>query len=479
MIKQLQLARVSALPASPDPAARPGPSHISAEATAPGLLLLIVAVLLIPGTFGLAGSVLSPYRVLLLALFPFLVRRWVVDTSGRPSTVDLLILASCLWLALSLIVIHGLSTIPRATIMLVELFGGYLVGRTLIRNRIDHKNYFRYLTLAFLFLMPFAVLEMLTGFNTVRTIADFVVNVPRRQGNLGQRFGLIRAQGPFEHPILFGMVTSMGVANVFYIYRKSLQGPVRAMVFAFMTFTTLSTGPLLSVFCQICLMAWDRALAFLRFRWLLLAYLVLFGALMIRIGAEFEIREFIVKYLSYKQTSAEGRLVVFDYGMMEVARHPVFGIGLNDWTRPWWRANRSGATFDNFWLGQAMRFGLPTFCFLALGWGLSFARIAMQKTLSPEETDYRRGYLITLTGLTIVLGTVNIWNAASVFVMIYVGAGGWFYLQPREAKAEDAAVRSRRAAQARALGVVPPVAAPAPSGRAMSDMSPQSGRVPA
>ena len=70
----------------------------------------------------------------------------------------------------------------------------------------------------------------------------------------------------------------MGVANVFYIYRKSLQGTVRAMLFAFMTFTTLSTGPLLSVFCQLCLMAWDRALAFLRFRWLLLAYLVLLGA---------------------------------------------------------------------------------------------------------------------------------------------------------------------------------------------------------
>ena len=52
-----------------------------------------------------------------------------------------------------------------------------------------------------------------------------------------------------------------------------------------------------------------------------------------------------------------------------------------------------------------MRYGLPTFGFLALAWGLSFARVAMQKTLSPEETDYRRGYLMTLTGLTIVLGT--------------------------------------------------------------------------
>ena len=89
----------------------------------------------------------------------------------------------------------------------------------------------------------------------------------------------------------------------------------------------------------------------------------------------------------------------------------------------------------------------------------------MQKTLSPEETDYRRGYLITLTGLTIVLGTVNIWNATSVFVMIYIGAGGWFYLQPREAETRDAEVRSRRAAQARAFGAARPGSRRRPAGR--------------
>ena len=104
MVRELQPARVSALPASPGPAARSGPSLASAEATAPGLLLLIIVVLLIPGTFQIAGSVLSPYRVLLLALFPFLVRRWAADTGGRPGTVDILVLANCLWLGLGLIV---------------------------------------------------------------------------------------------------------------------------------------------------------------------------------------------------------------------------------------------------------------------------------------------------------------------------------------------------------------------------------------
>ena len=482
MVKQLRPVRVSALPEPPeglagDLDARPGEgvdgratqSSDLVEATAPGLLLLVIAFLLIPGTFQVAGSVLSPYRVLLLGMFPFLVRRWVKDTGGRPATVDLLMLAGCLWLGLALLANHGLGSIPRATIMVVEMFGGYLVGRTLIRNRIDHKNYFHFLTLAFLALMPFVVLEALTLINIPAKIAGFVLTIPPRTTWLGYRLGIHRAEGTFEHPILLGMVASMGVANVAYIWRDRLiQGVPRTMLFVGTVFLTVSTGPLLSVAIQLSLIAWDRVLGFLRLRWLLLGYLALFSLLLLRIGQEFQIREFIVDHLSMSPDSAQGRLVNFDYGMMEVRRHPFFGIGLGDWTRPWWRANEF--TFDNFWLGFAMRYGVPTFGFLILAMGFGFARIAMQKTLTPEEADYRRGYLMTLLGITLVLGTVYIWNATFVFVMIYIGAGGWFYLQPREADDREVAARRRRAAQARAFVAVPTMAGTATSDR---------GKVPA
>lgn len=480
MVKQLQPARASALPASPGSAVPPGSGSIpgpaagsgtgpaagsgstsglaAVTATAPGLLMLVVGFLLIPGTFQIAGSVLSPYRVLLLGLFPFLLRRWLVDTAGRPSTVDLLIFASAFWMGLSLIANHGLSTFPRATIVFIEMFGGYLIGRTLIRNRIDHRNYFQYLTAALVILLPFLLLEAATLINIPARLADLVLTVPVRTTHLGYRLGIHRVQGTLEHPILFGLVASLGVANAAYIWRRSLyQAALRTLLFAGTVFLTVSSGPLLAVAIQFFLIAWDRGLAFLRFRWLLLAYLVLLGLFAVKLGEQFHVRDFIVAHLSYSQSSAEGRFVVFDYGMMEVKRHPLFGIGLNDWTRPWWRENEP--TFDNFWLGYAMRYGVPAFAFLVLGWAFGFLRIAMQKTLTAEEGDYRKGYLITLTGLTIVLGTVNMWSATLVFVMIYIGAGGWFYLQPRAAAAGDEAARERRAAQARAFGGVAPALA--------------------
>ena len=92
MVKQLQPARTSTLPASPDPLAQAGPARALAEATAPGLLFLLVVLLMSPEPSRSPGAVLSPYRVLLLALFPFLVRRWVADAGGRPAAVDLLVL---------------------------------------------------------------------------------------------------------------------------------------------------------------------------------------------------------------------------------------------------------------------------------------------------------------------------------------------------------------------------------------------------
>ena len=204
-----------------------------------------------------------------------------------------------------------MAAIPRATIMVVEIFGGYLVGRTLIRNRIDHKNYFRYLTIVFAVLLPFAVLEMLTGFNTR---AEDRRHRPHRSAAAGQPRPAARHQ-PGEgdarashtcsawSPRWASRTCSTSTAS-------SLSRRWRGRgLFVFMTFISLSTGPLLSVLCQLGLIAWDRTLAFLRFRWLLLVYLALFGVLLVRIGAEFHLRDFIVNDVSYARASAESRLV--------------------------------------------------------------------------------------------------------------------------------------------------------------------------
>lgn len=425
------------------------PPAAEAAATAPRLLLLILVCLLTPGVFRLAGAQLSPYRVVLLAAFPFLVLRWLRGEGGRPCAADVLVLASALWTGLALYANHGASVLPRAVILLVEVFGGYLVGRMLIRNATDYRLLFRYMFILFLIISPFAVVEMLTGFNGLRAIFDLVFNIPARQGNLGYRLGFVRAQGPLEHPILFGLVGSMSVANVLYIYRDNVvKAWGQAAFFVFMVFTSVSSGPLLSVLVQMILTVWDRVFAFLKIRWIVFVYVALFSLLLLRIASQFHLLDFVIQNLMFNPEHGEGRLIILEYGTAQTLANPFFGIGLDDWERPWWK----GDSFDNYWLGQAMRFGIPTLVFFVLAIAVNFFRIALLPNLTEREADYRRGYLITLAGLTVTLGTVNIWTATNVLVSLYVGAGVWFFLRDGvPADEREARARLRRSAQARAI----------------------------
>jgi hypothetical protein len=435
------------------PLAKPAAAGVQAEpaVTAPWLMLVVVGVLLIPGNFNLGGLQLSPPRLLLLLLMPYLGIRWLAGAVGRPNAADILMLLSSVWLCLALVVNHGLGTLPRGVILSVEVFGGYLVGRLFIRNTADYRRFFVLLTLGFACLLPFAVVEMLTGRNLIRPLFDAVFTIPPRQSNLGMRLGMVRAQTVFEHPILFGIVGSMAVANALYIWRDKFVRSVQLTAFfVFMVFTSISSGPMLSVGLQLAMVGWDRFLWFLRGKWIILAAgaVVAFAAL--RLASQFHLLDFVIQNLMFNPETANGRLILLEYGSAEITRHPIFGIGLAEWVRPWYKK----PSVDNFWLGQAMRFGLPTFLFFIAALAVSFWRISTQKTLSGREASYRTGYLITLAGLIITLGTVYIWGATSVFVAIYIGAGAMFYMRETE-PASDAPARARRAAQARTFAAAP------------------------
>ena len=455
----LTVEQGTALPESriarrPELARSASPSAGSSEPalTAPWLVLAILVCLLIPGNFSVAGTQMSPNRAILLLVFPFLGWRWLRGDAGGPNVVDVLMLLSTAWLGLGLTVNHGVGTLPRSTILCVEIFGGYLVGRMLIRNTADYRRFFVLLTLGFACLLPFAVVELLTGKNLVRALFEPIFNIPPRQGNLGQRLGMTRSQTVFDHPILFGLVASMAVANVLYIWRDKFVRSVQlAAFFVFIVFTTISSGPMLSVLLQLGMTLWDRMGWFLRGKWFWLAGAAGLALVLLYFAAEFHILDFIIQNLMFNPQTADGRLVILEYGSAEVVRHPVFGIGLNEWVRPWYKA----PSFDNFWLNYAMRFGLPSLVLLVAALAISCSRIAMQSTLTRRERDYRTGHLIALAGITITLGATYIWSAASVFIWIYIGAGAWFYMRGAAESTAEARVRARRAAQARSFGSAP------------------------
>jgi hypothetical protein len=447
-------------PPSPQSLSRVVGTHPEPALTAPWLLLLMMVTLLLPGNFTVAGAQFSPNRMLILCLLPYLGWRWLRGDAGKPNAIDILMLLCTLWAGLALLVNHGIGSVTRSVMICGEIFGGYLFGRMTIRNTADYRRWFTLLTWGFVFLMPFAVFELLTGQNLIRAVFDIVFDIPPRQGTLRPRLGMIRAQTIFEHPILFGLVGSMAFANIIYIYRNNFVRSVRlAAFFVFMVFTSISSGPMLSILIQASLIAWDRVFWFMRLKWFVLGFVLLMTFMLLKIASQFHILDFIIEHLMFNPQTAPLRITIFEYGSQEILRHPLFGIGLNEWERPWW----SPASVDNFWLNHAMRFGVPSLLFFFLAMGISAWRIVTQTMLDRRESDYRTGYLITLVGLVVVLGTVYIWNATAVFVCIYLGAGAMFYM--RETEPTTGRDRARRAAQASAFSGRGPYPAPPVSSR--------------
>ena len=135
------------------------------------------------------------------------------------------------------------------------------------------------------------------------------------------------------------------------------------------------------------------------------------------------IPEYLVTELAMNQAGAETRLDQIQYGLKEVWRQPVFGIGLNIAKLPFWRSD----IFDNFWLHTAVRFGIPAFLFIAGAFALHFLYVTLRADEQPGGGTLRIGYAIPFVTLVLLIGSIAVWGSVVVFIMAYLGAGAWFY----------------------------------------------------
>jgi hypothetical protein len=436
--------------------ARPGPARArldrdgplaqvgakAAEATPKVLLVVFLTTLLLPIFFHVGDLRLSPYRVFLLVVFIPLLLRLVSGGAGRIVLGDVFMGLHCLWIGVALFANHGAERLAFIGITVVELFGGYLAGRVLIRSAADYQAFFRYFAVALLVLLPFAVFEMLTGRMLISEILRPVVSTFPKVLMGDMRMGFHRAQGVLEHSILWGVFCSIGIANLFYIYRESLAKRLFLSGLATgMTFTSLSAAPLQSVTLQFAMIGWGWVT---RNAWWTLVILAAIGYVVIDALSNRTPVMIMIDYLTFNSHNAWIRIHIWNFGTAEVWRNPIFGIGLGDWQRPSWLPS----SVDNFWLVTAMRYGLPGLLLLALAIATNLFSIIRQK-LPDEFAHYRVAYVIAAIGLLMTLATVHVWGATSVFVMFYIGAGSWLFGAAATAAPQAEEVQATRRAYAR------------------------------
>jgi hypothetical protein len=366
----------------------------------------------------------SPYRLILVPLFVPCVIMWLSGTAGRIRAPDIVILLFCLWASVTLIVAHGIDGAWQGSgILLIETFGSYLLARCFIRDAARFRAMVRSLVWMVAILLPFALFEALTGrpilldlFGQVFNVFDAQLMVPRH--------GLYRAQGPFEHPILFGVICSSAFALAYYVLGTSGRGLgklVRPGLIATVVGTTMSLGAIVSLGVQLVLIGWDKLTRVVPRRWVKFAALVTSAYLTVDLLSNRNPFVVFIYYAAFDVHAAYYRVLIWDYGTQSVFNNPLFGIGLGDWVRPHWMHESA----DNFWLVIAMRHGLPGLGLLVLAFLTICFQLGRLTHLGDEAMACRKGLLISLVGLAVAAVSVHLWNATYSLFLFLLGSGVW------------------------------------------------------
>ena len=396
----------------------------SSSVKAPLLGAAFYVALIIPleFSFTVAGLRLSPYRMfLLIVTVPLIVR---LLRENRIRNADYLMAAHAFWAALALGIFGGFAVgLETGGIYVVESLGAYLVGRMAVTSPASSGAMLRFMVSILIVMAMFALPESITGVHFLREGARAIMGGPGLPV-IEPRLGLDRAFGSFDHPILYGVFAASTFAAAYYVIgqeRFRFRSTMILGIIVGSTFVSLSAGPFVALACQVMVLGWDRITKGIQRRWTILVSGILLLWTAVTLVSNRGFVKVFISYFTFSPESAYNRTLIWDYGSAEVARQPVFGIGLGDWIRAPWMSD----SMDNFWLLTAVRYGMPALLFLVAAIILIGTAQAKAVRGDKETNRHRMGWLAMIVGLAVSGFTVHFWNAMFAYFFFLIGTGVW------------------------------------------------------
>lgn len=388
---------------------------------------VLLLSLLIPSEFSfyLGTLRLTPYRLVLIAAFLPSLIRLLSGRAGRITLIDGLLFLHILWAYIVISHHHGMNAaLESGGIRMFELGGAYLIARAYITDEKTFRGAVAAVLSIICLLAPITLLESLTGFHAIKVVAAKLTGQYFVSG-IEDRFGLARAFGPFDHPILYGVFAASGLGIAWFravpklCHPRPRIAPLIGVMLA--ALSSVSSGALAALMTQLTLLIWEKKTRNVPSRWkLFTALLVVLYVVVDLISNRSGIKVFL-HYLTFSAATAYNRIIIFEFGIQDVWRNPIFGIGFNVWTRPLWMHSTS---MDNFWLVQAVTFGIPGFLTIALPVLLLLFR--RWRGLGQRLVMLRMGWVVSMIGMILAASTVHFWNNLFVYFAFFIGMGAWF-----------------------------------------------------
>jgi hypothetical protein len=264
-----------------------GPGTQRAIVTAPDLInehaklplamkLILVSWFLPEGlSFFVAGLRLNIIRVIFLILTPVVFARFANKVAtGRYRFVasDAFVPAAAFWMFLGPCVIYGLAdSLAHSGPVVLEYLIAYMATRVLLEENGQAWAFLSMLCAVIACICLDAFLDTLTSRYFTRDLVATITGF-EKDWSAGSddafRFGLLRAAGPIEHPILFGIIAGIGL-----LFAVSVKIRFRTFCIAACGLGTIicfSSAPEQSVMLGFALLIYGRVMAGLKVKWLLI-----------------------------------------------------------------------------------------------------------------------------------------------------------------------------------------------------------------
>jgi len=351
--------------ARPKRVSPPRSRSFSVLAILPALLLIYSIFTPVEVAVYLGSMRIGAYRAILLLLVPLVVYA-VVRKGFRPHPLDGLMLLVSLWLPVSFWMNYDFSTGLEAGLsQTIDIFVAYMVGRLFIRDLGEFKQFLRLLLPGLVLVAILLMAESFSGKLFVREAAAAIFGGGNEVGgelNYEKRLGLLRAYGPFTHPIHAGMFLASFLPLYFYFFTETGK-KWTGVATSFFCLFALSSAGMIGLVLNAGMMLYDRALKLVReINWAI--SLGLFSALlfMLQIFSQNGVVPIIYRYLTLNPRTGYYRTKIWEYASDDVWQHPWFGIGYEEYTRPEWFWGTS--SIDAHYLAMAVKYGFfPAFLY--------------------------------------------------------------------------------------------------------------------
>lgn len=414
------------MPSSPSPSATYGPAQgdtiiarralgrvrVQSKSVAIWPMVLVIYATLLPREISihLGENFIYMDRLALAIAMPFVaLHLW----RGTIKFVlpDWLILFLGIWMVVALWQVHGAErALVSGLSFAFDAVAGYYLARITFRSLDDMRRVLICCAPAFFlaglslaaeslshtlivrpfFARMFGGLHYSSGTDNIDTVIEVQI-----------RYGLMRAYGPWIHPIEAGL----HMATLLAIYWKSgIRGwPLWLALFAVGTaIFTVSSAALLTLILSIGMLVYDWLTRKVReLSWPPVFFAVAFLILAMSIFSKSGPVGLFIRFATLDPSTGYFRVAIWQFASLSALAHPWFGIGFNAYNRPEWMFTSS---IDTHWLLYAVRFGLPAVaalllaCLSALG-GL----IRAEKMANRADAGFYRGIAMSL-GLLIVMG---------------------------------------------------------------------------